>query len=798
MDTSRENPRHHVVLQMSDVRFGPESVFKSKEQLLEKITADIALYPTEGIPRPTILAFTGNLVQETGADRYSETLWFIHKLARYLSIKDEQVRNRIIVVPGPRDIRLGLNKRYLQDQSSDFVQFCLQLYTPKTTLPANRNVREGVYNITPGHSLKMEIFQNLLKYFDQDELSTLCFELDIDYDLLEGKSKASKARELAAFCERHDRTAQLMDAISKERPHVAWSTYTKDLPTQAALPAPPFYQGGHYSISVIEGDTSLIFLGFNSCSVSHSGSGEGYIPPDIAVEALQTAKGLPLGSKRVLIAAFSHNPTAQDNSSRLVNFYTELKEIFAHEGIALCLHGHAQSHHIEKYQLGEYGKSITTIAVGSLGALSRQQASRSEIPIPIQYNIVHLDLEMGTSTLFTRQYRPELPSTSKGDPTYGRWQEYKAFRSLNSESSKYYFSLQDKIHIAPAAIHFGANDRKTINQWGTQINRLVAQMKPTERMTEAVGLEIESALAIDDSLLFVRSSLETGWRPEQIELVFKPPIQLPPDLHEIAQRHRAKLSFPNRTKYSIQAIIPPIADKTLGEPTVRIQLAPISYFEIHGLELGLDDRLEDSTKKGNSLRERYFKDHALFTGDNRLPNKAVTHILVVTRDSKVILMKRSRYVEFQNAHWSVTFEEQMQGDHIDEISGTKTYGDEDFFAAATRGIKEELGLNVDRRAVTILGICSEYENLAYNIIGLAKLDFDSEEVLSAWKLHALDNAEHSQVLAVPFQPAYIFQLIQRDRVYIPEYSVHGDLWHPTSRMRILLGSLYYFGGKSIA
>src|SRR5207248_1461353 len=105
-----------------------------------------------------------------------------------------------------------------------------------------------------------------------------------------------------------------------------------------------------------------------------------------------------------------------------------------------------------------------------------------------------------------------------------------------------------------------------------------------------------------------------------------------------------------------------------------------------------------------TLRQEFLRDHALFTNRNRLPNKAVIHILVITKDSKMLLMQRSRYVKFQNAQWSATFEEQMQGDYTDEVSGRIEQGDEDFF---------------------------------------------------------------------------------------PEEKILGDRWHPTSRIRIFLGSLYF-------
>jgi len=45
--------------------------------------------------------------------------------------------------------------------------------------------------------------------FDDQELRDLCFELGIDYENLPGEGKASKARELVSYCERHGRLDEL-------------------------------------------------------------------------------------------------------------------------------------------------------------------------------------------------------------------------------------------------------------------------------------------------------------------------------------------------------------------------------------------------------------------------------------------------------------------------------------------------------------------------------------------------------------------------------------------------------------
>lgn len=62
----------------------------------------------------------------------------------------------------------------------------------------------------------------LAAYFSLEELQTLCFDLGVDYEELPGATKSGKARELVAFCARHDRVEPLLALSRRLRPHVLW------------------------------------------------------------------------------------------------------------------------------------------------------------------------------------------------------------------------------------------------------------------------------------------------------------------------------------------------------------------------------------------------------------------------------------------------------------------------------------------------------------------------------------------------------------------------------------------------
>jgi len=325
----------------------------------------------------------------------------------------------------------------------------------------------------------------------------------------------------------------------------------------------------------------------------------------------------------------------------------------------------------------------------------------------------------------------------------------------------------------------------------TSLSELLATLEPSPRLRALIGRDLEGHIAIDDGLLFERAPMPEGWRHDQIQWAYDPAPVMSPELEAIADRHRSKLSPPNKIKLSVRSIKASLLDQTSGRFELELALSPITYYQIRGLENALDEQQPGAW----SLRERYFRAHALPSGEasapRRLPNKAVVHVLVVSRDDKFLIMRRSSGVEFQSNHWSASFEEQVQGDYHDENSGRMEPADASLGAAAARGLEEELGIRIGADRVIFLGVCSEYENLAYDFVAAVKLDLDAADIHTQWKLFAKDKKEHDRLLALPFERRYVHDLLRQGRIYSPEHGVEGAPWHPTSRIRILLGALHF-------
>ena len=69
---------------------------------------------------------------------------------------------------------------------------------------------------------RSRLLQNLVEYFDEEDLRTLCFDMELDYDNLPAQGKAGKARELVLHLDRLKRTDEFIEWCQKTRPNVAW------------------------------------------------------------------------------------------------------------------------------------------------------------------------------------------------------------------------------------------------------------------------------------------------------------------------------------------------------------------------------------------------------------------------------------------------------------------------------------------------------------------------------------------------------------------------------------------------
>ncbi len=77
---------------------------------------------------------------------------------------------------------------------------------------------------TPGlpNEFSIELMRILNSAFTLDEIRTLCFELDVDFENLSGDTKAAKARELILWGKRSNALQLIQDTIKSGRPDVVF------------------------------------------------------------------------------------------------------------------------------------------------------------------------------------------------------------------------------------------------------------------------------------------------------------------------------------------------------------------------------------------------------------------------------------------------------------------------------------------------------------------------------------------------------------------------------------------------
>lgn len=75
---------------------------------------------------------------------------------------------------------------------------------------------------------KAEFLRKLITSFSDSELREICLELEVDYEILPGMSKADKARELILYLERRECLSELSEICQRLRPNVTWLS-SKDL-----------------------------------------------------------------------------------------------------------------------------------------------------------------------------------------------------------------------------------------------------------------------------------------------------------------------------------------------------------------------------------------------------------------------------------------------------------------------------------------------------------------------------------------------------------------------------------------
>ncbi len=103
-------------------------------------------------------------------------------------------------------------------QNADSINIS-QTFSPVTTVSTDWMFEQQGIS-TPVQQLAVKLHQILLTYFDEEELRTLCLYLHVDYDMLPGRGKAGKSRDLLLYLTKRDQVTELITLIQQQRPNI--------------------------------------------------------------------------------------------------------------------------------------------------------------------------------------------------------------------------------------------------------------------------------------------------------------------------------------------------------------------------------------------------------------------------------------------------------------------------------------------------------------------------------------------------------------------------------------------------
>ncbi|KAA3661486.1 MAG: hypothetical protein DWQ04_16350 [Chloroflexi bacterium] len=72
------------------------------------------------------------------------------------------------------------------------------------------------------NSDNIDFLETFIEKLTLDNLRTICFKMEIDYETIDGSNKTAKARELTQYLERTNRVQDLLIILEEMRPNVRW------------------------------------------------------------------------------------------------------------------------------------------------------------------------------------------------------------------------------------------------------------------------------------------------------------------------------------------------------------------------------------------------------------------------------------------------------------------------------------------------------------------------------------------------------------------------------------------------
>ena len=241
---------------------------------------------------------------------------------------------------------------------------------------------------------------------------------------------------------------------------------------------------------------------------------------------------------------------------------------------------------------------------------------------------------------------------------------------------------------------------------------------------------------------------EVGWLVEAGSLEVVPPWPLNP---QVTLHATVDNSIP--ADRAIDAAVESLGEIETGpDLETKFRFTELSYGPDHAVHIRLAPTTWSRTSRFVAALQRdpalirHSSDGAWIEpvplGSIALPTVAAVHCIVLTADDQVLLAQRSSLVHYAPAHWSVSFEEQLNERDFD--------GDADpFTQAACRGFWEEFGGELTYDRVVPLSAVMQIDLLNVVIVMLLRPDLSAAQIQERWRLGTPDAWEAQDLQSLP-------------------------------------------------
>lgn len=299
----------------------------------------------------------------------------------------------------------------------------------------------------------------------------------------------------------------------------------------------------------------------------------------------------------------------------------------------------------------------------------------------------------------------------------------------------------------------------------------------TDLEKDGVLDRLEAKFAISDVIVDAEFANFNG--AKENELLLLPAKKTHPQLPNYVYETRKKIPKPdlNKTKAYLENWFGPIIDKGnkstlhIGHLDSKTQDGVYDYWTTLAVKKSVSKLQKDLL--GGKLRLR------------DLARRMDLVLVVVTKDNKLVLARRSDNVDNDQGHWMASVGESLDPS-TDLINGVTNP-----FEATRRCLHEYDELNLSKKDVakarlTALGIATEWRYLYANLVVLVELEISFEKVKER-----MADGEHTHLASIDFNAKSCLPLVRRGRYEAKSKSLSAPIV-PLSRVALLMSLMSRF------